>query len=122
MISNLTPGNNNAVKINALSYAIVLRALYDGPCTMADLIEISGCGEWAIRGYLKALRHQNLVRVCDKLKNVRGAKTIPVYEWAPDKKDAVIKYKTHAERSRDYHQRKKIKELINGLTNSIEAG
>jgi hypothetical protein len=114
----LIPGGR-AVKITALSQAVILRELYEGPISIAGLIAASGCGETTIVSYLKALRKLKLVRIGGWDVALNGAAVIPCFEWAPDKKDAPKPVKTAAERSRKSRALKKLKELHNALSVSI---
>ncbi len=110
------------IRITALSQAIILRELYEGPISIAGLAQVSGCGETTIGTYIRALRKLKLVRIAGWDVAPNGAAVIPCFEWAPDKKDIPKPVKSPAQRSRESRARRKLRMLHNGLTNSIEAG
>lgn len=96
-----------------------MRALYEGPRTLRELRGVTGLAESTIRGYVKALRSQKLVRVCDILRNTNNTPCIHVYEWAPDEPDYRIPAKqklTGTQRSKLYRQRRRLHRLQTALT------
>jgi DNA-binding transcriptional ArsR family regulator len=102
-----------------MSNALLLRALYDGPRTMRELRDITGLAESTVRGYLKALRKQKLVRVCDLLRNSNNIPCINVYEWAPDEPSYRVPRAsklTAAQRSKQYRERKRLTLLQTAIT------
>ena len=114
------PGARIGLKrINAIMQATMLRALYEGPCTVQDLCEACGGGIVAIRGYILALRKLKLVHIAEWHEAANGAAVIPAYVWGPDKKDVKRPVKTNAERSARYKARKRDEALLN-LTRKVD--
>jgi hypothetical protein len=87
------------LRINALSVAKMMVALQQGPCTAADLIEISGLCRVTVRQYLQALHREGGCYVFGWEKNSRGADCRAVYAWG-DGRDKPRAVQTCAERSR----------------------
>lgn len=51
------------IRVNAMSFAIMVRALYDGPKTQHQLAEITGLHVWTTRAYVRALHKQEVVHI-----------------------------------------------------------
>jgi len=86
--------------------ARLMRLLWDGPHTLAELMEETGLAASTVRGYVKALRNQRLVAIVDLLPAHNGNKCIHVYQWKPDSKDVKRRRQTQAERQRGYRERR----------------
>lgn len=110
------------VRLNPLANAKLMRTLYEGSHSIAELIEATGLGERSVITYLIHLRKLKLVRIgsWDTARN--GAATIPCFEWAPDKRDVPKPVKSVAQRSKEYRARKILKEIANGLANQTQTG
>lgn len=100
-------------RINATMQAHILRALFEGPHTAKELVEVSGGGIVTIRAYIRALRLAKLVRVAEWHEAPNGALVVQAYMWAPDKTDARQPKKDALQRSREYKARKKAAKLLN---------
>jgi DNA-binding transcriptional ArsR family regulator len=109
-------------RITALSQAVILRALTEEPSSVAELMEISGLSKCTVQNYLLALRKAKLIYVAAWESDPNGRMNTPCYKWGSDKSDVKKPMMTKAEIAKRYRQRKKLKELHNGLTNSIKAG
>ncbi len=120
MTSALSPqiSSSSKPRISWLSNAKLLRALYEGEYTINELAEQTGLAISTVRGYVKALRNERLVRICDKRRNSRGAPVIHVYEWAPDKRDATFAPVSGAERASRYRERLRLRRLQSAITGS----
>lgn len=68
-----------AVRVNALSFAVMVRALYDGPKTRHQLAEISGLHVWTVRQYVKAMQKQEVVHITRWTKDTMGRDAIAHY-------------------------------------------
>jgi len=86
--------------------AVLMRTLWDGPHTMAELVEETGLSQSTIRGYIKAMRKQKLVAIVDLLMSGNGNRCIHVYQWRPDTKDYRVPKMTQAQRQARYRERR----------------
>jgi len=103
------------IRLNPLANAKLMRTLYEGSHSIKELQDSTGLGETTVITYVRHLRKMKLVRIgsWDTARN--GAATIPCFEWAPDKKDAPKPVKSNAQRSKEYRNRKILKELQNAV-------
>jgi DeoR/GlpR family transcriptional regulator of sugar metabolism len=92
-----------------------MRCLFDGKNTIEDLVEETGLSDSTVRGYVKALREQKLVRIVDLLEAANGSRCKHVYQWDPDKPDFKVRKRTQAERAAKYRARKARKLTDAGL-------
>lgn len=68
-----------AIRVNALSFAVMVRALYDGPKTQHQLSEISGLHVWTVRQYVKAMQKQEVAYITGWTKDTMGRDAIAHY-------------------------------------------
>ena len=95
------------VKINALSVAKMMSALIKGPCSVSDLIEVSGLSLNTVRGYVRALRSEKLIYVSAGKKCSLGRDIIRVWSLG-NKPDAKRTRKTKAQVARECRMRKRL--------------
>jgi predicted ArsR family transcriptional regulator len=67
------------IRVNALSFAMMVRALYDGPKTLHQLCEITGLHVWTARHYVKAMQKQEVVHITGWTKDSMGRDAIAHY-------------------------------------------
>ncbi len=89
------------VKVSAMTYALMIRALQQNPHTPHELVEETGLFIRTVRQYLHALDKAGAVHICGWVKDARGADHTPVYKMGPGKR-AVRSKMTHAERQARY--------------------
>ena len=53
------------IKVGALTFALVIEALQDGPQSVNDLVEVTGCHPGTIRGYMRALKAKRCVFIAE---------------------------------------------------------
>ena len=68
-----------AIRVNALSFAILVRAMYDGPKSLHQLAEITGLHLWTCRHYVKALQKQEMAYITRWDKDTMGRDATPYY-------------------------------------------
>jgi predicted ArsR family transcriptional regulator len=66
-------------RVNALAFAIMVRALYDGPKTLHQLSEITGLHLWTVRHYVKAMQRQEVAHITGWTKDSMGRDTTAHY-------------------------------------------
>lgn len=98
------------IRINALSFAKLMRCIMDGPSTISDAQEETGMHYVTTRRYLKALHRERVIHVCGWEPDVRGRPVIIVYALG-DKPDVARKRLSHTQRQQAYRNRKKLRLL-----------
>lgn len=103
---NLTPHNRGPKpRVSWNVNAQLMRLLWDGPHTMAELVEETGLSFSTVRGYVLALRKVKLVAVVDLLVAGNGVRCTHVYRWKPDARDFRVVKKTPAQRQQQFRER-----------------
>ncbi len=121
-LGNLSNLNAPKVKVNALAYGHVMKALHEGPCTYDDLVEASGLEKSTVRGIITVLVKLGLVRICGWDINGRNVRCITVFEWAPGKKSVPMPKMTGAERSKRYRENVAKRALLQGMNGFHRGG
>lgn len=95
-----------AIKVNAMSYAKLLRELHDGPFSFAELAQNTGLHYHTVRDYVNALHRERLVHIAlwEKDKLGRDCKPLWSYGQARDKKRERM---TAAERQERHRAKKR---------------
>jgi len=70
----------SCVKVNAMSYAILIRALMHGDLSMVDLAEETGLHYVTVREYCKELHKARAVHIARFEPDNRGRHTIKIYK------------------------------------------
>lgn len=71
------------VKVNAMSYAIMLKNMIDGDNTCFDLAEITGLHVLTVYYYCRELHKQGVIHVSHYEPDVHGRHTTKVYKFGP---------------------------------------
>jgi predicted ArsR family transcriptional regulator len=73
------------VKVNAMSYAIMLKNMMEGDHSCFELAEITGLHVLTIYQYCRELHKQGVIHICRYEPNERGRHTIKVYKLGQGK-------------------------------------
>lgn len=101
-------------KLNALTLAIMLEEMLDGPFTTKALMEVSGLGKSAVYRFVRTFHAKNVVHISGWDKDTAGRVCVPVYTLGRGR-DAKRKAKSKEEVNRDYAQRRRLKKMADGL-------
>jgi hypothetical protein len=103
-----SPANSTQIAI-----AKMVSALLSGPQTVEELIAVSGLQQVTLRGYLKAMRREKIIRIADWGFDPRGAQTVPYYAFGSeaDAKKRVM-LRDQSKRGRQYRDRIKQQALM----------
>jgi DNA-binding transcriptional ArsR family regulator len=102
---------NRPVRLGPLSVAKIMRALFDGPCTVPELQEASGLSVSTLYEYLRALRKEGVVHVCAWEKDATGRESLRVFKLGPGK-DAPRQRKSKAQIARECRERKSVANML----------
>lgn len=94
------------IKVNAMSYAKLIKALWREPKTLDGLALETGLHVWTVRNYVKALHREEVIHICKWLKDSLGRDCTPVYAFGMGV-DAVRTAKTAAQKGRERRARRK---------------
>lgn len=93
------------VKLGAMSFAKVLRALTDGPSSAQEMQEATGLSLETLHNLMRALRKEKLAHIGSWEKDALGRDTIRIYRLGAGQ-DAPRRKKTKAQIARECRQRK----------------
>ncbi len=97
---------NPSVKMGALTYARMIRALHGKPHTKAQLADATGLHVQTIGHYLNALHDEHMVHILDWERDRMGRQTTAIYVWGMGI-DAQRTPKTVNQKMRDWRARKR---------------
>lgn len=93
-------------KTNAIAFAKLIGALHDGPCTILEMVEVTGLHRVTIEGQLRALRREGLVHICGWEKDRRGRYQVKVFLLGRKRDVPAPPPKKASVRTAEYRQRK----------------
>ena len=94
------------IKVNAMSYAKLVRALYTNPMTKGGLAEVTGLHIWTVRGYVDALHKEEVIHIVGWEKDGMGRDVTAIYSLGFGA-DCPRAAKTGAQKARERRQRAK---------------
>lgn len=103
------------IRINALSFAKLVRCLTDGPSRIQDVADETGLHYVTARRYLKALHREHVIHISGWENDSRGRANQVVYAMG-DKADAKRPRLSDAERQVRYRNKKRLKPLMQGAS------
>lgn len=104
------------IKLNAILTARLVKMLWDGPCTLADLCEETGLHYVTVREYCSELHRAGVAHIPAWEKDSRGRDLIKVYKLGPGK-DAKRAKMTRPEISARYRAKRAAAQLL-----AVQAG
>jgi DNA-binding IclR family transcriptional regulator len=108
------------VRLSMLSVAAMLRALVDGPCSNAELAEVTGMHYRTMQRYTHALHRAKLLHIDHWEQDGRGRHVIRVYVFG-EGKDAKRPKKDRAKLSRAKRRRDDLRTLIHITAGALTA-
>lgn len=67
------------LRLNALSAALMMRAMLDGPCTVKELIEVTGLARQSVWRYLRALHKVGAIHIAEWESDALDRPQIPAF-------------------------------------------
>lgn len=92
------------IRINALSFALMVRSLCDGPKTLHQVAEATGLHVWTVRQYVKALHKQEVIHIKGWIPDSMDRDVTAIYAWGMGI-DMPRRCMTGAEKQRKRRQR-----------------
>lgn len=109
------------VRLGALSVAKVIAALMKGPCSVPDLMALSGLSSNTVHEYMRALRKEGVVHIGAWERDATGRESLRVYKFGAGK-DVVRAKKTKAQIARECRQRKAVLKRMEKSAQQRESG
>lgn len=111
------------MKINAFSYAQMIKCIAHGPCTIQDVADYCGLHYLTCQRYLRELYRAKVIHIASWEKDVRGRDLTRVYEFgtAKDSPRASL-----SDAQRQARRRKKIRDMrmqmvLQGVARYVQA-
>lgn len=73
------PRRKNAVRVNAMAVAEMIKGIQDGCHTLYELSDMSGLSIQTVRHYCNVLHKARVIHVCDWREDAKGGKTLRVF-------------------------------------------
>ena len=105
------PMKRKLVKVNALAYAHLIKALQEGDHTVRDLADITGLQELTVYHYCRELHRVKAAHIATFAEDARGYRTATVYKLG-EGQDAKRKRFSAKERTARYRSKIKEQELV----------
>lgn len=99
------------VKVNALAYAHLVKALQEGDHRVRDLAEITGLAELTVYWYCRELHRVKAVHIAHYAEDARGYRTATVYKLGEGKDAKKVRF-SDKERTARYRAKLKAQELV----------
>lgn len=114
------------IKVGALSYAKLIKALMDRPCTIAELAEETGLHYLTVCHYTVALHNEGAIHIALWEKDSRGRDAIKAYRLGEGRDARRVKM-TQVERQRRTRAKRKAMEMLHMIGGghehkNVEAG
>lgn len=111
----------NNLRLNAYCSAKIIRSLVDGPCTVAELTQITGLNSKTVGSYVRALIKQGCAHVCAWEKDATGRDSIQVISFGAGVRAQKAK-KSNTVLSTEYRARKRDSLLAQAFRNPARPG
>ena len=115
------PGYSPIVRVNAMSFCLLVKLMKDSAMTYTALTEVTGLNDRTVRKWVAEMKRQGLVFVqgWEMVRAKTGSHSLnyaPMWRWKIDAKQVDVSRprnaKTVQERNRDYRRKqKRIKEI-----------
>ncbi len=103
------------VRLGALSMAKVISALLEGPCSVPELMGLSGLSANTVHEYMRALRKEGVVHIGAWEKDATGRESLRIFKFGPGK-DVARRKKSKALIAKECRQRKKAAQRVDPST------
>lgn len=110
-VMQATDNLKKPVKLGALSMAKVISALLDGPCSVPELMGLSGLSSNTVHEYMRALRKEGVVHIGAWEKDATGRESLRIFKFGPGK-DVPRTKKSKAQIAKECRLRKKAAQRI----------
>ena len=111
---------HGAARVGHICIAEMIRALLDGPKTVAELSELSGLSQYTVRRYVREMKKRKAAHIAAWEEDTAGRVTAASYRLG-EGKDATrpARPRDNATRMRQYRQRQKQVALLGALAGSM---
>ena len=103
--------NPRKLKLNCLTFALILREFQEGPTSATDLVALTGYGRHTITGYLRTLHQKSCIRIVGYETDNAGRQRSPIYGLGEGKDVPRRKPLAYTITNARYRERRKMREL-----------
>lgn len=103
--------NVRRLKLNVVTFAMILRELQTGPTSATDLVNLTGYGRHTVVGYLRTLHAKSCIHITDYELDAVGRQRSPVYALGEGRDKPRRKPQPFAVTNARYRERRNLREL-----------
>lgn len=111
------PGSRRGHKVNALIFSMLVKLLYEGTRTCAELAEETGLHKLTVYDWTREMHRQGIIHIC--MWDGEGRTSVRIFKMGPGR-DAKRPTKTRDQISAEYKARKKAALLLQRMVGNKE--
>ena len=111
------PGSRRGHKVNALTFSILVKLLYDGTRTCYELAEETGLHQLTVYDWVREMHRQGIIHIC--MWEGEGRSSMRIFKMGPGK-DAPRPIKERSRIHAEYRARQKAKTLLQRMAGTLE--
>jgi DNA-binding Lrp family transcriptional regulator len=105
-------------KVNALTFSIMVKLLYEGTRTCTELADDTGLHKLTVYDWTREMHRQGIIHIC--MWDGEGRSSVRIFKMGPGK-DAVRPVKTREQIHAEYKARQKAKQLLHRMAGELES-
>ena len=110
------PGSRRGHKVNAMTFSIMVKLLYEGTRTCYELAEETGLHQLTIYDWTREMHRQGVIHIC--MWEGEGRSSMRIFKMGPGK-DAPRPVKTRAQSYAEYKARQNARKLLHRMAGEI---
>ena len=110
-------GSRRGHKVNALCFSIMVKLLYDGTRTCAELAEETGLHVLTVYDWTREMHRQGIIHIC--MWEGEGRNSVRIFKMGPGR-DAPRPVKERSRIHAEYRARQKAAQLLQRMAGTIE--
>ena len=111
------PGSRRGHKVNALTFSILVKLLYEGTRTCYELAEETGLHQLTVYDWVREMHRQGIIHIC--MWEGEGRSSMRIFKMGPGK-DAPRPIKERSRIHAEYRARQKAKTLLQRMAGTLE--
>lgn len=111
------PGSRRGHKVNALTFSILVKLLYEGTRTCYELAEDTGLHVLTVYDWTREMHRQGIIHIC--MWEGEGRSSVRIFKMGPGK-DAPRPIKDRSRIHAEYRARQKAAQLLQRMAGTME--
>ena len=111
------PGSRRGHKVNAMTFSILVKLLYDGTRTCYELAEDTGLHVLTVYDWTREMHRQGIIHIC--MWEGEGRSSVRIFKMGPGK-DAPRPIKDRSRIHAEYRARQKAAQLLQRMAGTME--